>query len=444
VIAAPNVPFSLIDQIESAETALHAATEHVLHDDAVLDACASSWRAWLAGIAALPRDVRSLAAPIGLPRGTAPVPSGLGDDYPLGVLELVRTLWVTAARTLAMHALPFGLADSRRGFDLADRLACVPPPAFAPTRTRVVLATRDFRMREVLATGAVSGTPIVVVSSLINRWYTLDFRVGQSFVAMLSSLGRPVYVLEWLPPSAGDDRSLGDLCAGSLLGAVDSLRRDGVAPAIVGYSMGGTIAACLAARHPDRVGRLATVCSPIRFDRGGAFARWLSARFLDVDLVTAAFDRVPAHLVHAPFWWLRPSIKLAKLVQLVRELDRPGHVEQFLATEVWNHDNVDLSRGVFRSWVGELYQGNALLAGTFVIGGEPIGRRRIACPVLAISGTADSIVPPEAAEGITELCEPGRAELLRLDAGHVGVLTSRRALAAQAAAFARWLDQEQP
>ncbi len=59
-------------------------------------------------------------------------------------------------------------------------------------------------------------------------------------------------------------------------------------------------------------------------------------------------------------------------------------------------------------------------------------------PVLAISAATDAIAPPEAAEALGQLCG---ATTLRLDTGHVGVMTSRRALAAQRTALATWLEQ---
>jgi polyhydroxyalkanoate synthase len=368
----------------------------------------------------------------GLRRGPSPAGCGLGDDYPRELFELVRHGWSAAAWTLGWQ--------DKRSFDLTRTLCELPPPAFAPTPSAIVHATGDFRLRAIDPDAPAAGEPILIVSSLINRWYILDFAAGQSFVAMVRARGRPVYLLEWLPPKPGDERTFGELVAGPLRSAVDWIRAEHDAPAIaiLGYSMGGTLATCFAARYRERVARLATVCAPVRFARGGSFARWLASDLVDVDLVAAAWDRIPAQLLHLPFWWLRPTTKLQKLVQLARAFERPGYVSTFVATEVWNHDNVDLARGVFRSWIGDLYQRDALVHGQLVVDGATIDPRAITCPLLAISGAGDTIAPPEAAEALVELCG---ATPLRLDSGHVGVMTSRRALAAQSAALATWLEQ---
>jgi polyhydroxyalkanoate synthase len=422
-----------IDLLAAAEAELARGFDAHMHDEATLRAYGQLWRIGLASLAAVPAPWRGVA--LAAPR-RGPDPSGaaggLGSEYPVELAQLVRWSWSAAAWASGWQ--------NKRLLDLAVRLSGMSGPAFAPTPSRTVYATGDLRLRAIAPDGAASGEPILIVSSLINRWYILDLQPGQSFVAMLRELGRPVYLLEWLAARPGDNRTFGDLVAGPIRAAVDWIRaaHDGRAVSLVGYSMGGTLATCLAARYPERVARLATVCAPIRFAHAGSFARWLAPDLVDVDLVAAAWDRIPAPLVHLPFWWLRPTTKLQKLVQLARGFERPGFLETFLATEIWNHDNVDLPRGAFRSWIGELYQRDALVQGQLVVDGLAIDPRTIACPVLAISAASDAIAPPEAAEALGELCS---ATTLRLDTGHVGVMTSRRALAAQRTALATWLEQ---
>ena len=404
---------SVVDFIDRNETLLANHFNDALANDGVLHMGAQLWRMGLAGIAALPPALRNIAPPA-LPREA--------------LFKMIRTSWGMAARGFALHPL-------------AHHIEQTPLPAFAATPSRIAHVTSDYQLRafdagDPRSTGGAA-EPILIVSSLINRSYILDLQPDHSFLAMLRELGRPIYVLEWFTAKPADDRSFGDFCAGPIRSAVEHIcaAHGTTALALMGYSMGGTLAACFAARYPERVARLATVCAPVRFDNAGAFTRWLSADLVDVNLVTAAWDRVPSQLVHMPFWYLHPTVKLRKLVSLAKSFERPGYLEHFLASETWNHDNVDLPRGLFRSWIGELYQRNALVGGELVVGGRTIDLSEIRCPALVISGASDTITPPAAAEAL-----PG-ATILRLDAGHVGVLTSRRALAAQTAAYTTWLGE---
>jgi polyhydroxyalkanoate synthase len=291
--------------------------------------------------------------------------------------------------------------------------------------------------------GRGSGEPLLVVAPLINRWYVLDLLPGRSFCEMLCGLGRPVYVLEWRPPEDGDERGLGELCAGPLRDAARRVREAEGAGRVglIGYCQGGTLAAMLAARFPSEVSRLATVAAPVRFAEAGQFRRWFDARLLDVETVAAGCERVSAWLVHLPFWWLRPTIKTRRLTGLARRFREEGALEQFLAGELWNHDHMDMSRGVFRSWIGELYQRDALAGGAFEVAGEPVALERITQPTLVISGEHDVITPPAAAEALLERVRAPSARALRPMTGHVGLMTSPRPLAEEREAFAAWIGE---
>ena len=389
---------SVVDFIDRQEELMAAHMSDALANETVLRMGAQLWRMGLAGLAALPPALRNLTPPP-LPRDA--------------LFSVIRSGWSMAARGLALHPL-------------AQHIDATPLPGFEPTPSTIAHTTSDYQLRYIAGSGGGSGEPIVIVSSLINRWYILDLQAEHSFLAMLRTLGRPIYVLDWLPAKPADDRSFHDIIAGPIRSAIDhACNAHGVdAVSLMGYSMGGTLAACFAARFPERVARLATLCAPVRFDNAGAFTRWLSADYVDINLVAAAWDRVPSQLVHLPFWYLHPTVKLRKLVTLARSFERPGYLAHFFAAETWNHDNVDLPRGVFRSWIG-LYQHAEVMSEL----------SEIHCPKLVISGASDNITPPAAAEAL-----PG-ARILRLDAGHVGVLTSRRALTHQAAALATWLGE---
>jgi hypothetical protein len=193
---------------------------------------AQLWRMGIASVAALPSVLRN-APPPPLPRDA--------------LLALLRTAWSSSARTCG-H------------WPLAHALDRAPAPAFEPTGAHVVHVTSDYQLRHV--TG--EGEPILVVASLINRWYILDLDPEHSYLAMLRTLGRPIYVIDWLPAKPADDRTFTEYVAGPIRSAVEYIcAAHGVsALTLMGYSMGGTLAACFAARFPAHVAHLATICAP--------------------------------------------------------------------------------------------------------------------------------------------------------------------------------------
>ncbi len=439
---------STLDWLDTSEARAADAIRASLEDDDVLASWSGLWRSGWTAASAIPAALRP--APLGVDafsRGGRPAGGGLGEDYPTGLCDATRAAWTLAASSLAAGAAmtPAGWAEAGAAHALATRIAQAPEPALAPTPRRVLHEDGVLRISRVLPHAEAAGAPVVVVASMINRAYVLDVLRGRSFLAMLASLGRPVYLIDWRAPDGEpDERSLGEIVDAVLRPAVERVcaAHDAGAAAVVGYCMGGTMAAALAARRSDLVERLATVCSPVRFGDGGLFARWLSSDHVDVDLVADAHEQIPGWLVHLPFWWLRPTVKTRKLVGLVRSSPTPEAIERFLAAEIWNQDHVDMTRGVFRSWIGELYQRDALVHGEFVVGGRPVDLAAIACPLLVVTGTSDAIAPPASADALASLAGSPSKRCLRIETGHVGVVTSPRALAPQADAFAQWLGAD--
>jgi polyhydroxyalkanoate synthase len=390
----------------------------------------------------IPSQLLPLFEPSALPaRGDGP--GGLRGSYPMRLFEANREGWAAALEGAAIGEqwTSFG----QRGRDLlttASRLRGIEPPRFASTPSTVVRELGGFRLNRIGDEGR--GEPLVLIASLINRWYILDFLPGRSFLAALQALGRPLYLVEPLTPQDDDDRSLEELCSGPLRDLVDTVRaQHGVERvALAGYCLGGTLAAMLAGRYPERVARLATLCAPVRFRDGGLFRTWLDAHYLDVELALRGRRRIPAWLVHLPFWWLRPTIKLNKLVRLARMRGERDELERFLALEVWNHDNLDMARGVFRSWVGELYQRDALARGQLVVDGQPVRLDTLQVPVLAISAKHDAITPPASVEALAELCSSAPARHQRLEASHVSLFTSPKNIERVCDELNRWLAAE--
>src|SRR5262245_26723309 len=86
--------------------------------------------------------------------------------------------------------------------------------------------------------------PILLVPSLINRWYVLDLFPGSSLVEALVGIGLDTFCLDWGVPG-DEDRFLDwDAVVSRLSRAVRMVqRKTGAARiALVGYCMGGTLA----------------------------------------------------------------------------------------------------------------------------------------------------------------------------------------------------------
>src|SRR5262249_4789050 len=127
---------------------------------------------------------------------------------------------------------------------------------------------------------APSGTPLLLVPSMINRWYVLDLRAGASLVAALVGGGLDVWCLDWgIPEDEDRYRSWTDVLD-RLARMIRRVKRETAADKVglLGYCMGGTLAAIHAALHNDDVALLVDLAGPIDFSKAGMLRRMVDPR----------------------------------------------------------------------------------------------------------------------------------------------------------------------
>ena len=111
-------------------------------------------------------------------------------------------------------------------------------------------------------------TPILMVPSLINRWYVLDLGRGRSFIEWLVAQGHEVYCIDWGTPGDEDRYLTWDDIGGRYIGrAVRVAARESGSTDVhvLGYCLGGTLAAAYVAAFPEQVKSLLAHAAPIDF-----------------------------------------------------------------------------------------------------------------------------------------------------------------------------------
>ena len=403
----------MMDLLAGLEDAAARAHDAAMRDPKTVGASGAAFASFAKICATLPEVRVNKPLP-----AVGTVVEGLGDDYPEALLAMTRIGWAGAVANLLPMALARGANPIEVGMELSALQAALtlePKPALAPTSRTLVWSegcARLWRLKD------GEGAPTVVVASFINRYYLLDLQPGQS---LFETLEGPLYLLDW---------SVGDEDLDGVLGLLDSALSRFEAVKLFGYSMGGTLAAIHAARNPEQVKRLSVFGAPIDASRGGKFNAW--NEHADLDAVTSAYSAVPAPWVHAPFWALRPTVNLLKLTQLVRRWREPGYLARFLAVELWNNDNVDVSSPLYKSWGETIYRDNALWTG------ELADLTKITCPVLAVAARHDGIVP---ANCTLALAEKTAGQANKISSGHVGALSGRQGLSELSDALTSFLRE---
>jgi polyhydroxyalkanoate synthase len=216
---------------------------------------------------------------------------------------------------------------------------------------------------------------------------------------------------------------------------------------LLGYCMGGTMAAMATATAPQLVKTLTLLAAPIDFagevNKGSLLNLWVGGNHFDVDSIVDTFGNCPAWFLQACFLAMNPIGNLVeKNLALLDQLDQPdGHraMVNYCALERWVNDNIPVAGETFRQFVKQLYQRNELVKGTFVLGGRQVDLGKISCPLLLLTATNDHLVAPASTEGIRPHVSSGDVTSMPIAAGHVGLVVSSKAQAKFWPAATSWL-----
>ncbi len=282
------------------------------------------------------------------------------------------------------------------------------------------------------ASARTQRTPVLFVPNLgLSRPYIFDLRPGASFIEYMTRQGFDFYLLDWgfFGP---EDRALTvERCLTGVLPRVIGRvldRSDAGRLALIGYCMGGTLAAAYLGMEPDApVSTFINMAGPIDFSRAGLFGSWLSREHFDVDRVVDTFGELPVELVRIGMQLLKPTMELTSRLNLWWNLGDGEYVEGYKALSQWANDYRPMPGEFFREWVKAYYQDNGLLRGSLRYGGRPVRLKEIRIPVLVVGAKQDHIVPAACARALGEVVGSREREYVELPGGHISLIAGRSA-----------------
>jgi len=302
-------------------------------------------------------------------------------------------------------------------------------PGARPASDRPVLwrdgttLLRDYRR------GSDASAPrVLVVPSLVNRYYILDLEPESSFLADLARRGYAPFVVDWDAPGPEEQGfDLTRYIAGRLEGALDAVRREPGGPIIVvGYCMGGNLALGLALRRQADIAALACLATPWDFHADGQTqAQLIGAIGRSMDPLFQALGEMPVDVLQSLFASLDPLSILAKFRRFAEM--QGDQARKFVALEDWLNDGVGLAAPVARECLTQWYGENTTALGKWLIAGEPVRPEGLHLPALAMVPAADRIVPPKSALGLAQRLP--QCETMTPAAGHIGMMVGGSARA---------------
>ena len=311
-------------------------------------------------------------------------------------LDILRS--ETAASPVRRAAALAGLTR----YQTATRLP--PPPPLPHER-------RHGRAR-LTGTGG-RGRPVVLIPSLINPPTILDLSVEASLLRWLGAQGHAAWLLDWGTPGvAYRDMDIAGHVERLLLPLLATLDAP---PVLVGYCLGGTIAAAAAALVP--VAGLATIAAPWNFAGYGAAQTDIARHWASARAGCEAMGLVPMELLQTGFWMLDPARTIAKYEAFATMADADAGA--FVRLEDWANAGPPLTLAAGRDLFEGMIAADRPGRGEWRVAGRPVDLRRLPCPVVEFVSLTDRIVPAATAAGL-----PDRRDVA---AGHVGMIVGRKA-----------------
>lgn len=261
-----------------------------------------------------------------------------------------------------------------------------------------------------------TGRPAIFIPSLINPHMVLDLSDRVSLMEYLRSRNINVYLVDWGKPSTDDsDLNLAAHVEQRLLPLLRGLPEP---PILVGYCLGGTMAA--AAAELMEVAGLSMIAAPWNF---GAFpletSELISNLWKQAKPMCERLGYVPMEVLQAGFWALDPGRTIRKYAAFAELEEDSEEADGFIRLEDWANEGAPLTLAVGRELFEGFYRDNATGSGRWLVGGKYIDPTSLQVPFLNIISETDRIVPAGTA------CPAGTK--LRLASGHVGMIVGRRA-----------------
>jgi polyhydroxyalkanoate synthase len=333
----------------------------------------------------------------------------------------------------------------RQTGQLLDALGAGPQPT--PSRLRACAPGVRLRTYPVAAR---TGPAVLLVPAPIKRAYIWDLQPEVSVVARCLGHGLQVFLVEWTDPGLDEQFGLEDYADRLLMECIRAVTAETGQPHVllVGHSVGGTLAAICAARHPDVVAGIVLLEAPLHFGSdAGAFAP-LIALAPHAGGLRVSGRGVPGSLLDTVSALAAPvSFQLDRYLDLAGSLSDPSALATHMRVERWTLDEFALPGRLFEEIVERLYRRDELMAGTLSVGGRRVGPATLVAPMLSVINPRSVVTPPRSVLPFHRAAGSRRKALVPYhgDVGvalqHVGVLVGRTAHRHLWPGLLRWLTE---
>jgi polyhydroxyalkanoate synthase len=320
----------------------------------------------------------------------------------------------------------------RATFEFANVILTTPDAAIGQTPRDVVWTHRKTTLYRYRSTDRTHPIPVLLVFALINRPEIFDLRPGNSFVEFLLDEGFDVFLLDWgVPDEEDSDMGLAEFVCDELdWGVRETLRAAGEEElTLLGWCIGGTLAAMYCALHPSGAVRNAVLLTTPIDPRGSLYERWVGDEEFDVDYIAEQYPAVPGAGIDFANKLMKPVTNYLTTYRRLFQgiLDGKDPRESYQAMAKWVADNPPFPARAYREWITSMYKENQLVAGRLRLRGRRVDLARIEQNLLVVTAGADHIAPRAGTLPLLDLVSSEDVTHLDRPGGHIGLMAGTKA-----------------
>jgi polyhydroxyalkanoate synthase len=345
--------------------------------------------------------------------------------------EVIRTTLETQGENL-VAGLDNLISDLEggKGISQTDLDAFEVGRNLASTPGKVVFQSRLFQLIQYTPTTTETyDIPLLICPPWINKYYILDLKPENSFIAWAVSQGFTVFVISWVNPDQSfADTSFEDYMNEGLLEAMDATLKATGQPKlnVVGYCVGGTLLATtlavLKARGDDRVNAATFLTALVDFAEAGDLRVFIDEEQLKLlDEHMGESGVLDGRRMAAAFNMMRANDLIWSFVVNNYLLGKDPIPFDLL---FWNADWTNMPQAMHTYYLRNMYLKNLLAKpGGLEMNGVPIDLSTIDVPTYILSTKEDHIAPWKSCYRLPQIIG-GAKRFVLAQSGHVAGVVS--------------------
>ncbi|MEK3808850.1 alpha/beta fold hydrolase [Bacillus sp. FSL H8-0547] len=274
-------------------------------------------------------------------------------------------------------------------------------------------------------------TPLFLIYSPVNSPDILDLFPGKSVIASFIQAGFDVYLLEFGEPGYEDkDDTLEDYVAKYIQKAAKRtlLHSRAESLTVIGYCLGGTLAAIFAAVTDLKIKNLILYTAPVDFEETHLYDKWLTALRAadetDIEQMMEWNTLISAARVKAGMRLLTSPVYFTPYLALLGKTDDEAYMQKWMRFNKWANSYLPMPGAFVKDVVLKLVKENSLISGELTIKNKKAELKNISCNLLVISGESDQLVSVRQSSSIMKHAASKDKTFMLSKKGHTGVTIS--------------------